>query len=230
MTAEPTPDEPPVGTYRPRRIGRLHGNGPDTTLVERLLAVTGLSSAFSDELDGLGYRTAVPSSLLRPLRTGDVVIGRAVTLRYIASREVRAAARLAHATAWQQGRRGDVLVIEAPDAESSVLGGQAAEAAVSAGIAAVVVDGAVRDLDEIDHSGLPVWTRGRTPATGRNRFEAVEINGPVQIGTVGVEAGDVVVADRSGVVFVPADVFAPAAWRILGTLGQSPQASTVETR
>jgi regulator of RNase E activity RraA len=121
-----------------------------------------------------------------------------------------------------------VLVIEAPDAVSSVLGGKAAQAAVSAGVAAVVVDGAVRDLDEIDATGLCVWSRGSTPITGRNRLEAVEINGPVQIGAVGVEAGDVVVADRSGIVFVPAEVFGTAAGRILGTLGRPPEGSTLE--
>ena len=219
MTSEVTGDATPIGMYRPRRIGKLDGQGVDETLLERLVTVTGLSSAFSDELDRLGYRTAVPSSLLCPVRPTDVVVGRAITLRYIATREVDAPSRLAHAVAWGEGRPGDVLVIQAPDAVSSVLGGQAARAAVSAGVAGVIVDGAVRDLDEVDASGLPVWSRGRTPITGRNRLHAVEINGPVQIGAVGVEAGDVVVADRSGVVFVPAGVLAAAASRILATLG-----------
>jgi len=204
-----------VGFFEPRRTTSLSTAGPDPELVAQLRGVTGLSSAFSDELDRLGVRTAVPASSLHPLDPGAVSIGRVITLRYIASRYVDGQPRLAHGTAWQNGQRGDLLVIQAPDATSSVLGGEAAEAAVAAGLAGVVVDGAVRDLDEIATSGLAVWSRGQTPMTGRTRLEAVEINGPIQIDEVGVEAGDTVIADSSGVVFVPAELFAALAARIL---------------
>jgi hypothetical protein len=52
----------------------------------------------------------------------------------------------------------------------------------------------------------PVWASDITPVTGKWRIETVEINGPVQIGEVRVAAGDLVVADDTGVCFIPRDV------------------------
>ncbi|HYH94059.1 MAG TPA: RraA family protein [Candidatus Saccharimonadales bacterium] len=199
---------PPVGWYRPPRIADVEGRGPGLGLVERLRQVTGLSSAFSDALDEAGLQTAVPAGVLQPMRAGDVRIGRALTLRYLPMRTRSGPSRLAHLTACDRATPGDILVISAPPAStSSVLGGKAAAAAVTAGVTAIVVQGAVRDLDEIDATDLAVWSTLHTPITGRGRLDAVEINGPVEVCGVQCVPGDVVVADRSGVVFVPADRF-----------------------
>jgi regulator of RNase E activity RraA len=210
------PDTPPaVGFYRPPRIGSVSDEPPDPAIVARLLRLGGLSSAFSDALDEVGWQTAVPASTLVPLRAGDVVVGRALTLHYLPMR-VAGPSRLAHLTAFVDARPGDVLVVSAPPASRvSVLGGLAAAAAVAAGVAAVVVQGAVRDVDEIDATGLAVWSTAVTPITGRGRLDALEINGPVEICGVQVVPGDVVVADRSGVAFVPRDRFDALAERVL---------------
>ena len=53
------------------------------------------------------------------------------------------------------------------------------------------------------NEGCPVWARGVTPVTGKWRLETVEINGRVRVAGVSVDAGDLVVADEAGVVFVP---------------------------
>ena len=50
-----------------------------------------------------------------------------------------------------------------------------------------------------------MWASDITPVTGKWRIETVEINGPVQIGEVRVAAGDLVVADDTGVCFIPRD-------------------------
>ena len=212
----PPDPEPPVGRYRPDRIATLSGPGPDAGLVHRLRSVSGLSSAFSDALDDIGFQTAVPASVLRPLRTGDVLVGRALTLRYLPMRTRTGSSRLAHLTVCEHARPGDILVISAPAAGvASVLGGKAAAAAAASGIAGIVVQGPVRDLDEVDATGLAVWSTAATPITGRGRMDAVEINGPVEVCGVQCVAGDVVVADRSGVVFVPAASFADLAAVVL---------------
>jgi regulator of RNase E activity RraA len=179
--------------------------------------VTGLSSAFSDELDALGIRTAVPVSAARPLRDGDVVIGRAQTIRYLPTRSLEPGnGRLAHLTLFEMIAPGDVAVITAPaGVAASVLGGKAAAAGVRAGLGGLVAYGAVRDIDEILATGLPVWASVRTPVTGRGRIEAVEINGPLDVAGVQVVPRDVVVADASGIVFVPADLFEELARRVL---------------
>jgi len=51
-----------------------------------------------------------------------------------------------------------------------------------------------------------MWASDITPVTGKWRIETVEINGPVQIGEVRLAAGDLVVADDTGVCFIPRDV------------------------
>ena len=205
-----TTDAPrPIGAYVPPRVARLDRPPPDPALVRALRGVTGLSSAFSDELDRLGIRTAVPASVAPPLRGEDVAIGRAVTLRYLPTRVLEAGnGRLAHLTLFEAIGPGDVAVIAAPaGVDASILGGRAAAAGLRAGLGGLIAFGAVRDLDEILATGLPVWAARRTAVTGRGRIEAAEINGPLDAGGVQVVPGDVVVADASGIVFVPAGVF-----------------------
>lgn len=208
-----------VGAYVPPRVAGLHVAGPDATVVARLERLTGLSSAFSDELDRLGLRSAVPASVAPPLRPTDVVIGRAVTLRYLPARTaVPGPSMLAHLTLAEYAQPGDVMVISAPPGvDVSVLGGQAAAAVLRSGLVGCVVFGAVRDVDEIIATGLRTWARVRTPVTGRGRLEAVEINGPVDAAGVQVMPGDVVVADASGIAFVPAEVFASIAEKLTRT-------------
>jgi regulator of RNase E activity RraA len=137
-----------------------------------------------------------------------------VTLRYLPERrshvpgaEGEAIPRLAHHVAFGLCERGDVLVIEAPGAlPVSCFGGMAALEARSRGLAGAIVDGAIRDVDEIAALGLPVWSRAVTPRTGKWRLEAVQINAPVCCGGVHVAAGDLVLADGNGVCFVPVDI------------------------
>jgi len=73
------------------------------------------------------------------------------------------------------------------------MGGLSARWARRLGIAACVVDGAIRDLESIQRQGLPVWSRAVTPVTGKFRMRAVEINGVVSIADATVEPGDLIV-------------------------------------
>jgi regulator of RNase E activity RraA len=210
-----------VGSFVPDRIGSIDTPSVDAAMAAALVKVGGLSAAAADALDRRGFRLAVSASSIPPLGRAGVVVGRAVTLRYLpARREVGALeplGRLAHRTVLDLARPGDVLVISAPASiDGSTMGGEAMAAARRTGLSAVVVDGAVRDIDELVAVGLPVWARRRTPMTGRGRIDAVEINGPIEVAGVQVVPGDIVVADASGISFVPADLFAEIAREILG--------------
>ncbi len=68
----------------------------------------------------------------------------------------------------------------------------------------VVVDGACRDVDESRALDFPVFARAAVPLTARGRAVEESFNEPVQIGGITVQPGDLVIADGSGVVFVPA--------------------------
>ncbi len=216
--------EPKVGWYRPGDTRQVRESSADPELIAALKAITGLSSSVSDALDQMGYRLAVPASTIGPVgetARKAVVIGRVLTVRYLPLRACPGKAdrsgRLAHGTVFDLAQPGDVLVISAPPAmEASVLGGNAMAAAKAAGLTGAIVDGYIRDIDELDTVGLPVWGRAITPVSGRGRLEAVEINGPVLVGAAHVTAGDVAVADQSGISFVPAEVFEGLARGLLG--------------
>jgi regulator of RNase E activity RraA len=95
-----------------------------------------------------------------------------------------------------------------------------AEAMKVRGCAGVVVDGGVRDLAHVGALGLPLMMRYRTPAQAIGRWRVTGSQVPVQIrgaleDWVTVEPGDLVVADRDGVIVVPASLVATVAPRAL---------------
>lgn len=206
-----------VGTFVPPVVGEA-GPRPDEDLCRRLRQLTGLTSAVSDALDALGYATSIPASTLPPLIPGRRLVGRTITLRYLPERLRHGVpGRLAHAFVFSIAAPGDVLVVEGDvEGRASAFGGTAAAGAVQARLAGVIVAGAVRDVDEIRATGLPVWARGVTPITGQGRIEAVAINMPVAVGGVQVRPGDVAVADESGVCFIPWERFTEVSGSLLG--------------
>ncbi|SEO72099.1 RraA family protein [Actinacidiphila rubida] len=98
--------------------------------------------------------------------------------------------------------RGAVLVVEAGDSDYAVAGGNVCAVAHRRGIAALVVDGVIRDLGEVRERGFPVFARGVIPIPGI-KAAVSPLNVEVRCGGVRVNAGDVVVADEEGVVVVP---------------------------
>jgi regulator of RNase E activity RraA len=101
--------------------------------------------------------------------------------------------------------RGDILVIDNGGHAVSTFGGLATLAAKVKGIAGLVADGGVRDREEMIEHAFPVFARHMTPLTGRTRLAIVGVNEVVACGGVRVGPGDVIVADGSGVVCIPAD-------------------------
>jgi regulator of RNase E activity RraA len=87
----------------------------------------------------------------------------------------------------------------------SNMGGISAQTGKRQGEVGAIVMGGVRDIAHSRAVGYPVWSSDVTPVTGKWRLETVEINGPVQLGTVRVMPGDLVVADDSGICFIPRD-------------------------
>lgn len=100
---------------------------------------------------------------------------------------------------------GDILVIDNGGHCVSTFGGLATLAAKTKGIAGLVADGGVRDREEMVEHQFPVFARHMTPLTGRTRLAVTAINEPVGCGGVRVRPGDVIVADGSGVVCIPAE-------------------------
>jgi 4-hydroxy-4-methyl-2-oxoglutarate aldolase len=99
---------------------------------------------------------------------------------------------------------GEVLVLAMPEPEPVALVGEviAVQAKVR-GAAGLLIDGAIRDADELSELGLPVWARF-VRARGATKEEAGGLDVPVTVGGTRVEPGDVVVMDGDGAVVVSA--------------------------
>ncbi len=187
---------------------------PPKALLQDLLSYDGLTPTLSDILDSMGIAGAIPASVLKPILSGKKIAGPAVTLKYVPERLIpvqsfqeKARAKLADRDAYALTEPGDVVVIDGGGrADISAMGGLSTLMATKYGLAGNIVDCGVRDVGEMRNLGYPVWSRGVTPITGKFRFEALEINGPVICGGVSVHPGDLIVADDTGVVIIPKKV------------------------
>ena len=101
-----------------------------------------------------------------------------------------------------EARPGEVLVLTMPKPEPVALVGEllATQAKVR-GVAALLVDAAVRDLDELRELGLPIWAR-YVRVRGADKIVPGVIGEPVQIGGTTIRQGDAVVLDSDGAVIV----------------------------
>jgi 4-hydroxy-4-methyl-2-oxoglutarate aldolase len=103
---------------------------------------------------------------------------------------------------------GDVLVVATSgDCRFGPFGEILALACQRRGIAGLVIDGTVRDGDDIEALGFPVFCRGLAPS-GTRKEQPGELGATIECAGVPVAPGDTVVADRDGVVVVPASAMA----------------------
>jgi regulator of RNase E activity RraA len=163
--------------------------------------------AVSDALDKLGIAGQVASGLEQRATT-ERIAGRAVTYRLVpADQAPRPAGPPRHlgTTAIELAQPGDVIVVEQRTGiDAGSWGGILTLGAKVRGVAGVVADGPVRDIDEARAYGFPVYCRALTARTARGRVAEAEVNQPVNVAGVTVAPGDYVLADASGVAFIPA--------------------------
>ncbi|MFD7102563.1 RraA family protein [Streptomyces celluloflavus] len=103
---------------------------------------------------------------------------------------------------------GDVIVLACHgNTRMAMWGGLMATLSQMAGIAGAVVDGAVRDVDELRDLDFPIWYRTtmprRCPAAAPAAGRPVRVNVPIVIDGAVIEPGDIIVAEENGVGVVP---------------------------
>ena len=171
-------------------------------------ALPDLTGMASDAMDELGIAGVVPAAVLRPNDPKARIAGRALTVRNIAASapvpdKVKAGiSGLGEIEAHNLAEPGDVLVVQGVDQVSN-LGGMSATIGHRQGEIGAIVDGGVRDVDHSRAIGLAVWSRSVSPITGKWRVETVAVNKPVTICAITVNPGDLVLADETGVCFIP---------------------------
>jgi 4-hydroxy-4-methyl-2-oxoglutarate aldolase len=98
---------------------------------------------------------------------------------------------------------GEVLVLTMPEPRAvALVGDLLATQAQGRGVAALLVDAAVRDVEELRELGLPIWARF-VRVRGAEKKTPGTIGEPVTVGGAGIRQGDVVVLDADGAVVVP---------------------------
>jgi regulator of RNase E activity RraA len=171
-------------------------------------ALPDLTGIVSDAMDELGIVGAVPAALLVPRDPSARLVGRALTVRNVAAgmsvpdKVKGGISGLGEIEAHNLAEPGDVIVLQGVDLCSN-LGGISATIGHRQGELGAIVDGGVRDVDHSRGICYPIWSKSVSPITGKWRVETVAINKPVVICGIAVEPGDVVLADETGVCFIP---------------------------
>jgi 3-hexulose-6-phosphate synthase/6-phospho-3-hexuloisomerase len=103
---------------------------------------------------------------------------------------------------------GDAIIVDAAgETETSIWGGLMTGLCLKRGVVGAVVDGAIRDIDEIRDLGFPIFSRAVVPRSTHSphsgRFEPIEVNVTVTCGGTVIEPGDIILADEIGIVAVP---------------------------
>ena len=145
-----------------------------------------------------GAKGALDSGI-KPLDPNSRLVGPALTV------DTRPADNLMLHCALLKAKPGDVLVVDAKAfVEAGPWGDVLTAAAMKAGIAGLVINGAVRDASAIVEMGFPVFCRGLSiKGTGKN--QPGKVNVPIVIGDVVIRPGDVIVGDRDGIAVVAFD-------------------------
>jgi 4-hydroxy-4-methyl-2-oxoglutarate aldolase len=145
-----------------------------------------------------GRRGYVDADLVQVI-PGSRVAGPALTVRCGQDDNL-----MVHA-AMDRVRAGEVLVLTMPEPRPvALVGDLLATQALTQGAAAVLVDGSVRDVEELVDLGLPIWARW-VRVRGAAKQTVGSLGDPVEVGGATIRTGDVVVMDADGVAVVESD-------------------------
>jgi len=137
------------------------------------------------------------SGEIRPIFNGIRLCGSAITIQSMSGNNMMSHLALTFA------EPGDILVIDGRGyLGNAVWGGVQMACAIKRGVAGLVVDGAIRDVEDMRQARFPVYCKGVTPA-GPHKGWPDSINVPIQCGGIPVHPGDIVVGDDDGVAVVP---------------------------
>lgn len=165
------------------------------------------TAVIQDVMDAMNVRDRCMEPNIKPLLPGMRAWGEAVTIYMEEVHEVPKKPFQIEMDLLDSTKPGQLIVAECNAKKMSAFwGGLLSNAAVGHGVTGVVVDGGVRDYDEIVELKFPVFSAGMTPYDSLGRMDGNDRDIPVVCGGVKVSPGDLVFADVVGVVVVPQDI------------------------
>ena len=173
------------------------------------------TATITSQLQRRGIRSTFLSGL-RPLKSGQRVVGIAHTLRYVPMREDLSPGLTSGMNAQRRAVEsivaGEVLIIEArnePDA--GTIGDIYTMRAARLGAVGIITDGALRDTPAIRALDIAVYHRSSHASTFSRIHMPLEHQVPIACAGVTVMPGDVIVGDDEGAVVIPAALVAEVA-------------------
>lgn len=179
---------------------------PDTITLE-MMRSTLYTAVVCDALDGLGYKNQSPRVALPGLTTGSLLVGYCKTTLWSDMFHPDPQPYELELAAVDTCSADDVLIAAASGSmRSGIWGELLSTAASNSGCVGAIVDGAVRDVEKMEAMQFPVFARGTCMYDSQDRQRVIDIDVPVEIAGVSFCPGDLVLADRDGVVVVPASI------------------------
>lgn len=179
---------------------------PSKEIIEQYYSVT--TCMVSDALDKMGLPAGVYG--IGPMHARcRKIVGPAITMKIIPFGAKNPSGHMGSDPIYV-ACPGDILVYDAggrPD--WNCWGDIVTWSAKQKGIIGTIADGAVRDMEEVEEVGYPVFARSHLPLTARGRCVQGDYNCQIQIGGVQVNPGDLIMADVNGVAVVPIDHVEP---------------------
>jgi regulator of RNase E activity RraA len=161
------------------------------------------TNTVSDALDFLQLKGATYG--LRPLWDCPKIVGRASTVEVGIKKQIAPTKHLLTPVIDAVTTDDRILVVSGGTEGVSCWGDIVANASQMRKIRGTIIDGMSRDIDGSRDIGYPVYGRGVTMISARNRIVQLNSGSPLQVQGVTVNEGDYVIADRCGTVFVPAE-------------------------
>ncbi|SAV14931.1 4-hydroxy-2-oxoglutarate aldolase [Klebsiella pneumoniae] len=171
------------------------------SLLDRLASLD--TNTVSDALDFLELPGATYG--LRPLWNCPKIVGRASTIQLGPKTDARPTVHLITPVIDAITTDDRVLVIAGGKEGISCWGDIIANAAKGKNVRGSILDGMSRDIEGSEEIGYPVYGRGITMISARNRVIQVDSGNPVSMAGVTVKENDYVIADRCGTVFIPVE-------------------------
>ena len=183
-------------------VSSMAGKTIDTVLSKKYNE-DGLFEAFSKastcNISDAFHKRGVIMGLRPFIAEGTRMVGRALTVQTANGDWAKPVEAI------DRAKPGDVIVIDVGNAPVAVWGELAANSAMMMGVVGVVIDGAIRDIDDIKKMGFPAFARTVVPCAGEPKGYG-GIGMEVTIGGQIVRTGDWIVGDECGLMVIPQEV------------------------
>ncbi len=140
------------------------------------------------------------------------VVGPAFTMRFVPGREDLATVDSLSSTkstrfAIEEMPPGSLAVVSSCGiVDAGVFGDILCARMVQRGVSALITDGAIRDVEGVRRTGLPVWCSGVSAPPSVSRLTFVDWQQPIGCGGVAIFPNDILIADQDGAVVIPKDI------------------------